>query len=46
MAGREVTVNNRTRCSSHGRTNEFDLVRYYLAVADGALRGVGDAPWP
>jgi DNA ligase D-like protein (predicted polymerase) len=45
VAGREVTVTNPDKVffPQSGRT-KLDLVRYYLAVADGALRGVGDRP--
>ncbi|NJC71020.1 hypothetical protein HC031_15045 [Planosporangium thailandense] len=45
VAGREVTVTNPDKVffPQTGRT-KLDLVRYYLAVADGALRGVGDRP--
>src|SRR4030088_3067148 len=41
-AGREVTVSNPEKVffPRTGHT-KLDLVRYYLAVADGALRGVG-----
>ena len=44
--GREVVdLQPRTRCSSPrpGYT-KLDLVRYYLAVAEGALRGAGGRP--
>jgi DNA ligase D-like protein (predicted polymerase) len=30
--------------SSHGGLTKLDLIRYYLAVADGALRGVAGRP--
>ncbi len=45
VAGREVTVTNPDKVffPQSGRT-KLDVVRYYLAVADGALRGVGDRP--
>ena len=45
VAGREVTVSNPDKIffPSLGLT-KLDLVRYYLAVADGALRGVGGRP--
>ncbi len=45
VAGREVTVSNPDKVffPSLGLT-KLDLVRYYLAVADGALRGVGGRP--
>jgi bifunctional non-homologous end joining protein LigD len=43
--GREVTVTNpnKTFFPRTGHT-KLDLVRYYLAVANGALRGVGGRP--
>jgi bifunctional non-homologous end joining protein LigD len=49
VAGREVTITNPEKPlfapvgSSPGHT-KLDLVRYYLAVADGALRGVRGRP--
>jgi bifunctional non-homologous end joining protein LigD len=45
IAGREVTITNPDKVyfPQTGRT-KLDLVRYYLAVADGALRGVGGRP--
>ncbi|GAA5184220.1 DNA polymerase domain-containing protein [Rugosimonospora acidiphila] len=45
VAGRAVTVTNPDKVffPQSGRT-KLDLVRYYLAVAEGALRGVGDRP--
>jgi bifunctional non-homologous end joining protein LigD len=44
-AGREVTVTNPDKVyfPEAGHT-KLDLVRYYLSVADGALRGVADRP--
>jgi bifunctional non-homologous end joining protein LigD len=44
-AGREVTITNPDKLvfPSGGHT-KLDLVRYYLAVADGALRGVAGRP--
>src|ERR1700727_1970248 len=44
-AGREVTVTNPDKLyfPETGHT-KLDLVRYYLSVADGALRGVADRP--
>jgi DNA ligase D-like protein (predicted polymerase) len=44
-AGREVTVSNPDKVffSRTGHT-KLDLVRYYLAVADGAVRGVDGRP--
>ncbi len=45
VAGREVAVSNPDKVffPKTGIT-KLDLVRYYLAVADGALRGVGGRP--
>jgi bifunctional non-homologous end joining protein LigD len=45
VAGREVTVTNPDKVffPRTGHT-KLDLVRYYLAVADGALRGVTGRP--
>ncbi len=45
VAGREVTITNPDRVvfPEAGHT-KLDLVRYYLAVADGALRGVWGRP--
>src|SRR5213594_4268832 len=45
VAGREVTVSNPDKVffPKTGHT-KLDLVRYYLAVADGALRGVSGRP--
>jgi len=45
VAGREVTVSNPDKVffPRTGHT-KLDLVRYYLAVADGALRGVAGRP--
>jgi len=44
-AGREVTITNPDKVlfPAAGHT-KLDLVRYYLAVADGALRGVAGRP--
>ncbi len=44
-AGREVTVTNPDKLffPETGHT-KLDIVRYYLSVADGALRGVADRP--
>ena len=44
-AGRQVTVSNPEKVffPETGYT-KLDLVRYYLAVADGALRGAGGRP--
>ena len=45
VAGREVAVSNPDKVyfPRTGHT-KLDLVRYYLAVADGALRGVAARP--
>jgi bifunctional non-homologous end joining protein LigD len=45
IGGREVTVTNPAKVyfPQTGHT-KLDLVRYYLAVADGALRGAGGRP--
>jgi bifunctional non-homologous end joining protein LigD len=45
IAGREVTITNPDKLvfPSGGHT-KLDLVRYYLAVADAALRGVAGRP--
>jgi bifunctional non-homologous end joining protein LigD len=45
VAGRAVTVSNPDKVyfPASGHT-KLDLVRYYLSVADGALRGAADRP--
>src|SRR5690349_12284427 len=45
LDGRQVTITNPDKVffPRTGHTKR-DLVRYYLAVAEGALRGVGDRP--
>jgi bifunctional non-homologous end joining protein LigD len=45
VAGREVTITNPEKVffPASGLT-KLDLVRYYLSVADGALRGAGGRP--
>src|SRR5689334_15571679 len=45
VAGREVTVSNPNKVyfPKTGHT-KMDVVRYYLAVADGALRGADGRP--
>ena len=45
VGGREVTISNPDKVffPRTGHT-KIDMVRYYLAVADGALRGVGGRP--
>jgi DNA ligase D-like protein (predicted polymerase) len=43
--GREITVSNPKKVLFPGPGHtKLDLVRYYLAVADGALRGAGGRP--
>jgi DNA ligase D-like protein (predicted polymerase) len=48
VAGHEVTVTNPDKVffpeAAGGPITKLELVRYYLAVADGALRGAGDRP--
>jgi bifunctional non-homologous end joining protein LigD len=53
IAGREVTITNPDKvffANEHGEAGaggpitKLDMVRYYLAVADGALRGVSGRP--
>jgi bifunctional non-homologous end joining protein LigD len=45
VAGREVTITNPDKMVFPvGGHTKLDLVRYYLAVADGALRGVEGRP--
>ena len=48
VAGREVTVTNPDKVffpeASGGPITKLELVRYYLAVAEGALRGAGGRP--
>ena len=48
VAGREVTVTNPDKVyfpdAAGGPITKLELVRYYLAVADGALRGAGGRP--
>jgi DNA ligase D-like protein (predicted polymerase) len=45
VAGREVTITNPDKVFySRGGHTKMDLVRYYLAVADGAIRGVSGRP--
>ncbi|HEY8514884.1 MAG TPA: non-homologous end-joining DNA ligase [Candidatus Binatia bacterium] len=44
--GREVRVSNPSKLyfSREARVTKLELVRYYLSVADGALRGIRDRP--
>ena len=45
LAGREVAVSNPSKVYfSRAGVNKLDMVRYYLSVADGALRGVSERP--
>jgi DNA ligase D-like protein (predicted polymerase) len=49
VAGRQVTITHPDKvvfpgASGAGRHTKLDLVRYYLSVADGALRGVAGRP--
>ena len=48
VAGREVTVTNPDKVffpdAAGGPVTKLELVRYYVAVADGALRGAGGRP--
>jgi DNA ligase D-like protein (predicted polymerase) len=45
VAGREISVSNPRKVLFPGPGyTKLDLVRYYLAVADGALRGAGGRP--
>src|ERR671930_334676 len=45
IAGREVAISNPHKVLfPQARYTKLDLVRYYLAVAEGALRGAGGRP--
>jgi DNA ligase D-like protein (predicted polymerase) len=46
IAGREVRITHPGKLyfSGQARLSKLDLVRYYLSVADGALRGIRDRP--
>ena len=49
VAGRQVRVTNPDKvvfppADGHPARTKLDLIRYYLSVADGALRGVADRP--
>src|SRR5438552_17133326 len=45
LAGREVSISNpRKVLFPQAGYTKLDLVRYYLAVAEGALRGAGGRP--
>src|SRR5213593_182395 len=45
VAGHEIAVSNPTKVLfPKPKYTKLDLVRYYLAVAEGALRGAGGRP--
>jgi DNA ligase D-like protein (predicted polymerase) len=46
IGGREVRVTHPSKpyFAAQARLSKLDVVRYYLAVADGALRGIRDRP--
>ena len=45
VAGREVSISNPGKVLfPEAKHTKLDLARYYLAVADGALRGAGGRP--
>ena len=46
LGGREVRITNpgKPYFSRQAKLTKLDVVRYYLAVADGALRGIRDRP--
>jgi DNA ligase D-like protein (predicted polymerase) len=45
IAGREVSISNPDKIFFPGTGHaKMDLVRYYLSIVDGALRGVGGRP--
>jgi bifunctional non-homologous end joining protein LigD len=45
LSGREVAISNPSKVFfSRAGVTKLDMVRYYLAVAPGALGGVGDRP--
>jgi DNA ligase D-like protein (predicted polymerase) len=45
VAGRELAISNPGKVYfPEARITKLDVVRYYLAVAEGALRGSGDRP--
>ena len=49
VAGRQVKITNPDKvvfppADGHPARTKLDLIRYYLSVADGALRGVADRP--
>ena len=49
VAGRQVAVTHPDKvvfpaADGHPARTKLDVIRYYLSVADGALRGVADRP--
>ncbi|HEY3076600.1 MAG TPA: DNA primase, partial [Burkholderiales bacterium] len=45
IGGREVTITNAAKLLfPAAKITKLDVVRYYLAVAEGALRGAGGRP--
>ena len=45
LAGHEVAISNPSKVFfSRAEVTKLDMVKYYLAVADGALGGVADRP--
>jgi len=46
ISGREVRITHPEKLyfSKEARVSKIDLIRYYLSVADGALRGIADRP--
>jgi bifunctional non-homologous end joining protein LigD len=45
VSGREIAISNPAKLYfSHNGITKLDVVRYYLSVAGGALRGVGGRP--
>src|SRR5205823_13102813 len=45
VAGREVAISNPSKVYfPQARITKLDVVRYYLTVAEGALRGAGGRP--
>ena len=45
VAGREIAISNPSKVYfPEAGITKLEVVRYYLAVAEGALRGAGDRP--
>ena len=45
IAGRDVAISNPSKVLfPEAGVTKLDVVQYYLAVADGALRGAGGRP--